>query len=93
MRSVGMTTMGNRTRVARMVAECFNYYLYLVLKTATVKLFGKLPKILGRIATFYFYHGFFFRTSYGFALAMTYCLQNVKVGKKKVLESSFDNFF
>ena len=59
MGSVGMTTMGNRTRVARMVAEWFTYYAYLLLKTAIVKLFGKLPKILGRIATFYFYHGFF----------------------------------
>ena len=79
---------------------------YLLLKTAVVKLFGKLPKILWRIATFYSYQIFpyrFWKTfinsrfsehRYGFAFAMTYCLQKEKVGKKKVLEqSSFDKFF
>ena len=85
MRSVGMITMGNRTRVARMVAECFNYYLYLVLKTATVKLFGKLPKILGRIATFYFYHGFFFRTS----LRICSCDDLLPAKRKSRKEESF----
>ena len=78
---------------------------YFLLKTAGVKLFGKLMKILGRIATFYSYQVFSFafckifinrrfsEHRHRFAFAMTYCLQKEKVGKKKVLGgSSFDNF-
>ena len=79
--------------------------LYLLLETAGVKRFGKLPKILWRIATFYSYQVFpfefckifinsrFSEHRHGFAFAITYCLPKEKVGKKKVLESSFDNFF
>ena len=59
MRSVGMTTMGIQTGVARMVAKQLTHYVYLLLKAAIVKLFGKLSEILGRIPTFYFYQGFF----------------------------------
>ena len=89
-----MTTMGIQTGVTRMVAKWLTHYVYLLLKAAIVKLFAKLSKILGRIATFYFYQGFFSEHCYGFAFAMTSCLQKVKVGKKKVLErSSFDNLF
>ena len=81
-------------------------YLYLFLKTAGVKRFGKLPKILWRIATFYSYQVFpfefckifinsrFSEHRHGFAFAITYCLQKEIVRKKKVLErSSFNNFF
>ena len=79
--------------------------LYLFLKTAGVKRFGKLTKILWKIATLCSYQVFpfnfckIFITSrfsehrHGFAFAITYCLPKEKVGKKKVLESSFDNFF
>ena len=80
--------------------------LYLPLKTAGAKRFGKQPKILWRIATFYSYQVFplefcksfinsrFLEHRHGFAFAITHCLQKEKVGKKKVLErSSFDNFF
>ena len=76
---------------------------YLLLKTAGVKLFGKLPKIMWRIATFYSYQVFpfefckifissrFSEHRHGLAFAI---LQKEKVGKKKVLErSNFDNFF
>ena len=53
------------------------------------------------IATYYYYHEFckifidsrFSEHRLDFDFAMTYCLQNEKVGKKRVLEqSSFDNF-
>ena len=80
--------------------------LYLLLKTAGVKRFEKLPKILWRIATSYSYQVFpfefckifinsrFSEHRHGFAFAITYCLQKEKVGKKKFLErKSFDDFF
>ena len=80
--------------------------LYLLLKTAGVKLFRKQPKTLWRIATFYpyevlpfefckiFNNSRFPEHRHGFAFGIIYCLQKEKVGKKKVLErSSFDNFF
>ena len=79
---------------------------YLLLKTAVVKLFGKLSKILGKIATFYSYqvfpfefckiliNSYFSEHCHGFAIASTYCLQKEKLGKEKAFgESSFDNFF
>ena len=67
---------------------------YLLLKTEVVKLFSKLLKILGRIATFYSFQVFpfefckifissiFSEHRNEFAFAMTYCLQKEKVGKK-----------
>ena len=80
--------------------------LYLLLKTAGVKRFGNLPKILWRIATFHSYQVFpfnfckifinsrFSEHRHGFAFEITYCLRKEKVGKKKVLErSSFENIF
>ena len=79
--------------------------LHLLLKTAVVKRFGKLLKILWRISTFYSYQVFPFQFCknlinsrfqehrHRVVFTMTYCLQKEKVGKKKFLErNGFDNF-
>ena len=92
--------------VASVLRVLINSCPYWFLKTANVKLFGKLLKILGRITTFcsyqvfpfefckIFINGSFSEHRHGFALAMTYCLQKEKVEKKKVLGgSSCDNLF
>ena len=91
---------------ASMLRVFITSFLYLLLKTAGVKRFGKLPKILWRIATFYSYQVFpfefckifinsrFSEHRQGFAFAITYCLQKEKLGKKNFLQrNSFDNFF
>ena len=84
----------NRNRmVASMLIIFITSCPYLLLKVAVVKLFGKLLKILGRIATFYSYQVFpfeickifinsrFSEHCHGLAFAKTYCLQREKVVK------------
>ena len=79
---------------------------YLLLKAALAKLFGKVLKMLGRIAFFYPYQVTFFEFykifinscfsehRHGFLFAMVYCLQKETARKKKFLAAiSFENFF
>ena len=70
----------------RYITSC----LYLLLKSAAVKLFGKQLTILGTIATFYPYQVFPFE----FCKIFINSRFSEIVGKKKVLGgSSFDDFF
>ena len=80
--------------IFRAVASMLRVFItscpYLNLQTAVVKHFGKLPKIRWRIATFYLYqilpfefcklfiNSCFSEHRYGFAYAITYCLQKEK---------------
>ena len=79
---------------------------YLLLKAAVVKLFGKVLKMLGRIAIFYSYQVILFEFykifisscfsehRHGILFAMAYCLQKETARKKKVLAAiSFENVF
>ena len=64
------------------------------LKNSYCKTFRKTAENSRKDCNFLLLSGFFSGHRYGFTFAMTYCLQKVKAGKKKVLErSSFDNFF
>ena len=64
------------------------------LKNSYCKTFRKTAENPRKDCNFLLLSGFFSEHRYGFAFAMTYCLQKVKVGKNKVLgRNSFDSFF